>query len=62
MAASFKTSKNVILPSLDKIKDPEVKRVLEQTHKAIQEMNGNSYNDISALIEAFYFLIAFLGA
>jgi len=44
--AGLKVSKNVILPRLDKFKDPEVKRVLQQLEKAIQDMNTTYYNDL----------------
>ena len=49
--AGLKVSKNVILPKLDRIKDPEVKRVLQQLEKVIQEMNSNNYSDLAHLEE-----------
>ena len=44
--AGLKVSKNIILPKLDKIRDPETKRVLQQYSKVIQEMNDTYYNDL----------------
>jgi len=44
--AGLKVSKNIILPRLDRIKDPEVKRVLQQLEKVVQDMNTTYYNDL----------------
>jgi len=44
--AGLKVSKNIILPKLDKIRDPETKRILQQYSKVIQEMNDTYYNDL----------------
>lgn len=48
---NLKTSKNVILPRLDKIRDPEVKRVFQQLLKVIQKMNITTCGDLTGLEE-----------
>ena len=42
----LKVSKNVILPRIDKIQDPETKRVFQQLLKVIQDLNATYYNDL----------------
>jgi len=54
--AGIKVSKNVILPRLDRIKDTETKKVLEQLFKVIQDMNSNNYNDLTYLEDRIYTL------
>jgi len=47
----LKVSKNVILPRIDKIQDPETKRVIQQLLKIIQDTNSNNYSDLKYLEE-----------
>jgi hypothetical protein len=54
--AGIKVSKNVILPRLDRIKDTEMKKTLEQLFKVIQDMNSNNYNDLTYLEDRIYTL------
>jgi len=49
-------SKNVILPKLDNIKDPETKRVMQGLYKTIQGMNTTYYNDLIYLEGRVYAL------
>jgi len=42
----LKTSKNILLPRLDRIKDPETKKVFQQLLKAIQTMNQSISGDL----------------
>lgn len=44
--AGLRVSKNIILPRVDKIQDPEIKRVIQQILKVIQETNANNYSDL----------------
>ena len=43
----LKTSNNLLLPRIDKIKYPETKRVIQQMLKAIQKMNITTYGDLT---------------
>ena len=52
--AGLMVSKNVILPKLDNIKDPETKRVMQGLYKTIQGMNTTYYNDLIYLEERVY--------
>ena len=54
--AGLMVSKNVILPKLDNIKDPETKRVMQELFKAIQNMNTSYYNDLIYLEGRVYAL------
>ena len=45
----LKVSKNIILPSIDRIRDPETRSVLQELIKAIQDMNSTYYNDLTYL-------------
>ncbi len=54
--AGIKVSKNVILPRLDRVKDTEMKKTLEQLFKVIQDMNSNNYNDLTYLEDRIYTL------
>lgn len=47
----LKTSNNILLPRLDKIKDMEVQRVFQQLVKALQKMNVTTFGDLSGLEE-----------
>ena len=47
----LKTSKNVILPRLDKIQDPETKKVFQRLVKAIERMNQTTCGDLTGLEE-----------
>jgi len=51
MDKGLKTSKNIIIPRVDKIKDPETKRVLEDILKLLQQMNYSDYSDHAYLDE-----------
>jgi len=42
----LRVGKILILPRVDKIKDPETKRVIEKISRVIQETNANNYNDL----------------
>ena len=42
----LKVGKILILPRIDKIKDPETKMVIEKLLRVIQETNANNYNDL----------------
>lgn len=45
----LQVSKTVILPRIDKIEDPEVKRVFQQMIKAIRDLNTIYYSDLTGL-------------
>jgi len=45
----LQVGKTVILPRLDRIEDPETKRVFQQLLKAVRELNGIYYNDLTHL-------------
>lgn len=47
----LKSSGKILLPRLDKIKDPEVRKVFQQMMKAIQGMNVTNYGDLAGLEE-----------
>ena len=49
--AGLKVSKNLILPRLDKIRDPEVKRVLQELLRVLQNTNSVNYSDLAHLEE-----------
>jgi hypothetical protein len=52
--AGIKVSKNVILPKLDRVRDTEMKKVLEQLFKVIQDINSNNYNDLTYIEKRVY--------
>ena len=54
MAEFLKTSKTVVLPTLEKIEDPEVKKVLEEQNRAFLELVTAVYSDFSWLHEKIY--------
>ena len=43
----LKTSNNILLPRLDKIKDENTKEVFRDLLKAIQRMNVTTYGDLT---------------
>jgi len=43
----LKTPKNLLLPRVDNIKDPETKRVIQQMLKIIERMNQVTFGDLS---------------
>jgi len=43
---ALKISKSILLPWIEKVKDPEVKRVFQQLLKAIEKMNVTTYGDL----------------
>ena len=45
----LKVSKNVILPRIDRIQDPEAKRVIQELLRVIQDLNATYYNDLAYL-------------
>lgn len=45
----LQVSKNVILPRIDNIKDPETKRVIQELLRVIQRMNTTYYNDLASI-------------
>jgi len=47
----LQVSKNLILPRIDKIDDPETKKVIRELLKVIQSMNGTYYNDLVSVEE-----------
>jgi len=47
----LKVSKSVILPRIDKIQDPEAKRVIQELLRVIQDINANNYSDLVYLEE-----------
>lgn len=49
--AKLKIGKNLILPRLDSIKDPEVKRVLQEILRVLQESNSINYSDLAGIDE-----------
>lgn len=49
--AGLRVSKNIILPRVDGIRDPEIKRVIQQILKVIQETNSNNNSDLVHLEE-----------
>lgn len=49
--AGLRVSKNIILPRVDGIRDPEIKRVIQQILKVIQETNANNNSDLVHLEE-----------
>lgn len=48
---NLKTSGNILLPRLDKVQDPETKRVFQQLLRTIREMNITAYGDLMGLEE-----------
>lgn len=49
--SELKINKNIILPSLNNIKDLESKRVMQEISNAIQGLNQIVYNDLTLLDE-----------
>jgi len=49
--SELKINKNIILPSLDNIKDLESKRVMQEILNAIQGLNQIVYNDLTYIDE-----------
>jgi len=43
----LKTPKNLLLPKVDNVKDPEVKRIFQQLINAIQKMNQTTSGDLT---------------
>ena len=54
MAEFLKTPKTVILPRLEKIEDPEVKKVFEEYNRVFSELVTAVYSDFSWLHERIY--------
>jgi len=50
----LRVGKNVVLPRVDKRKDPETKRVVREILKTIQEMNSIYYRDLVHLEGRIY--------
>ena len=48
----LQVGKNVILPRIDKLQDPETKRVIQELLRVIQDMNSTYYNDLVHLKES----------
>ena len=44
--AGLQVGKNLILPRVDRIQDPEAKRVIQELLRVIQRMNDTYYSDI----------------
>lgn len=51
MAGSLKIPKTIILPDLEKIEDPEVKKALGEHNRVLSELVTTLYSDISWLHE-----------
>jgi len=51
MEKGLRTGKNLILPKIDRIEDPETKKVLEDILRVLQDMNYSDYNDHTYLDE-----------
>ena len=47
----LKTSNKVLLPRVDKIRDPETKKVFQELIKVIQKMNQTTSGDLTGLDE-----------
>ena len=47
----LKTAKNVLLPRVDNIKDPETKLVFQRLLKVIEKMNRTTCGDLTGLEE-----------
>lgn len=45
----LRASKNIILPRIDRISDPESKRVIQELLRIIQELNSTNYSDLAYL-------------
>lgn len=54
MTEFIKMPKSVILPILEKIEDPEVKKALEEYNKVISELVIAIYSDFSRIHERTY--------
>jgi len=54
MAEFLKTPKNLILPDVEKIEDPEVKKVCEEYNKAFNELIIAVYSDFPWLHKRIY--------
>ena len=50
----LRVGKILILPRVDKIKDPETKKVIQQLFKVLQEVNANNYSDLAELETRIY--------
>ena len=51
MADFLKTPKSVILPTLEKIEDPEIKKIFEEYNRVFSELVTAIYSDFSWLYE-----------
>ena len=49
--SELKINKNIILPSLNEIKDPNAKRIMQDICNAINSLNQTVYNDLTLLDE-----------
>ena len=49
--SELRMNKNIILPSLESIKDPEARRIMQDILNAIQSLNQAVYNDLTYLDE-----------
>lgn len=45
----MKVNKNLILPNIDSIKDPETKKTLQEILNLLQEMNNAYHSDLTGL-------------
>jgi len=54
MAEFLKIPKSVILPTLENIEDPEVKKALEEYNKIFSELVIAIYSDFSRMHERIY--------
>ena len=52
--ADLKTPKTVILPTLENVKDEEVKKIFEEYNRVIDELVIAVYSDIAWLHERIY--------
>lgn len=51
MEKGLKTGKTLIIPKTDRIRDPEVKRVIDEILRIIQDTNYTNYSDHAYLDE-----------
>ena len=49
--SELKINKNIILPNLESIKDPNAKRIMQDILNAIDSLNQTVYNDLTYLDE-----------
>lgn len=54
MAEFLKTPKSVVLPTLEKIEDPEVKKAFEEYNRVFNELVTAVYSDLAWLHQRIY--------